>query len=57
MEDDLTLLLMAVFFRWVAVSEREVSDEHRGSGGSGYNEKEALFRVYPNPGLSSAGRT
>lgn len=57
MEDDLTLLLIVVFFLWVAVSEREVSDENRGSGGSGHNEKEALFRVYPNQGLSSAGRT
>lgn len=57
MEDELTLLLMAVFFRWVAGSERVVSDEYRGSGGSGYHEKEALFRAYPNQGLSSAGRT
>ena len=57
MEDELTPLLMAVFFRWVAVSEREVSDEHRRSGGPGYNEKEPLVRVYPDPGLRSAGRT
>ncbi len=34
MEDDLTLLLIVVFFLWVAVSEREVSDENRGPRGT-----------------------
>ena len=57
MEGELTLLLMAVFFRWVAVSEREVSDEHRGRGGSGYDGKAPRFHAYTNPKLSGVGRT